>query len=156
MNIWGKIVKKKTLLTLLISVSAIILLVIIVCLTFLVINVCRYRSYLELRPSSQKNTTWSSEDNQILLHIDESGKGKLTFEENGSVIECYFVSEQGYCASVYDIEALENNRLGLYPEEYYERWAYSKTTKDSFTIVVEKSTFFEVGDKITFNKKDKG
>ena len=37
-------------------------------------------------------------------------------------------------------------------EDCYEKWKYLNVKNDGFTIVVEKTTFFEIGQEITFYK----
>ncbi len=111
---------------------------------------CGYYYYLENRPSGQENTVWSSENGKILLCIDEVGRGKISFEKNGNITECYFVSDRGYFADVYSKEVFETNIETS--EAHYERWAYTEVKKDTFTITVEETVFLKVGDEITFHK----
>ena len=79
-------------------------------------------------------------------------QGRVVFEQNGSTIEGYFISERGRYASVYSWEVAETKTVT--PEALYERWAYSKVKKDSFTITVQKTTFWEIGEEITFHKRE--
>ena len=129
-----------------------IVLVFFIGFIFLIISKLSFYYYLETRPSGQENTTWSSEDGEILIYIDEVGRGKISFEQKGSTIECYFVSAYGYFAEVYSWEVVETNILT--PEALCERWAYLKVREDTFTITVEKTTFLKTGDKIKFHKID--
>lgn len=148
--IWGEFMKKheKVLLVLIIG----IVLVFLIGFIFLITSRLYYYYYLEIRPSGQENTTWSSEDGKILLYVDKGSNSRIYFEQDDTFIQCYFVSSRGYSASVYCWEAYVNERLGLYQEEHYETWNYSKVRKDTFTITVEKTTFLKIGDKITFYK----
>ena len=148
--IWGKSMKnhKKVLLVSIIG----IVLVLLIGFIFLIISRLSFYYYLEIRPSSQENTTWSSEDGRILLYVDKGNNARIYFEQSDTFTQCYFVSSVGYSASVYSWEAYENERLGLYEEVHYETWNYSKVRKDTFTITVEKTTFLKIGDKITFYK----
>ncbi len=147
--IWGKCMKKHKIIILL-------LLTVLVFAGFVFYSTikinCGYYYYLENRPDAQENTVWSSENGKILLYINEKSDKKISFEENGAITECYFVSDRGYFAYVFDMEAFEKDRLGLYPEECYEKWAYKNVSEDSFTIMAEETVFLKVGDEITFHK----
>ena len=95
---------------------------------------------------------WQSEDGTILLYIDEGNNGRVYFKESDFLVQYYYVSDRGYFADVYSWDAVENDRLGLYPEEHYETWEYSQIGKNTFTIIVKKTTFLTIGDTITFHK----
>ena len=53
---------------------------------------------------------------------------------------------------IYAIEA--KGREGLYPEERYETWRGNFKRKDKFIVTVEETTYFKVGQKITFYRVD--
>lgn len=151
--IWGEIVmeNEKILGRILFIV---VLLIVLLFIVFIVASRLTYFYYLDNRPSSQENTTWVSEDGKISLHIDENGIGRVFFEQDDSVIECCFVSDESRCAHIYALDA--KDRIDLYPEEHYEVWNYTTVRKDTFSITVEKTTFLKVGKKITFNKATTG
>ena len=139
---------KKILLVFLIS----FLICIIGFTTCLTTTYFKFYYYLETRVDSQENTIWQSEDGKIIIHIGEDHNKIVSFEQDDNHVDCYFTSGRNYYAKVYALEALENNRLGLNPEEHYETWVYKKVEKDCFTITVEKTKFLEVGDEITFHR----
>ena len=93
---------------------------------------------------------WRSEDGKICIYIDENRQGKASFEQNGGTTDCYFVSGYSYYAEVYSWEVTETNMPT--EETLYERWTYKKLKKDSFTIIVEQTTFLTVGEEISFYK----
>ena len=140
---------KKWLLLLLVSVIVLVLVVLVIRITTVI---SQHYHYMEYRPSSQENTMWQSEDGTILLYIDEGNNGRVYFKESDFLVQYYYVSDRGYFADVYSWDAVENERLGLYPEEHYETWDYLKVKENTFTITVEKTTFLTVGDIITFYK----
>ena len=112
---------------------------------------CMYKSYIGRTPCDQPNTVWVSEDKRITVKIDDQNHGTGVLVTEGGEIEFIFISA-GPTIYLYKPEA--KDRLGLYPEEQYERWVGSFRYYDRFTATVEETTFFEVGDKITFYRVD--
>ncbi len=154
--IWGECMKKKALFRLIIIIISFLLLFVVGVFIAYLHSYSYYYYYLDTEPCAQWNTTWISEDGKIVINIHDHGKGgTVSFKQNGVVTNCYFESDRGYFADVYSLEALEQNRLGLYPEEHYERWAYKIVKEDTFTICVEQTTFLQIGNTITFYKIEK-
>ena len=105
------------------------------------------------RPSDQPDTEWISEDGSIKFYVDENQHATGSMNIKGTEIPFIFSGEiGGERIWVYAIEA--KDRLGLYPEEEYETWRGNFKRKDKFTVTVEKTTYFEVGQKITFYRVD--
>ncbi len=113
-------------------------------------------AYLDRRPDVQAYTTWVSEDGKIRIHTDEKFDCKIYFEQDDETKEYYFTSGLSYEASVHypdyvDRYTLEEEKT-LPTIEEYEEWEFTEYKKNSFTIVVKKTTFLEVGQTITFHK----
>lgn len=119
---------------------------------------CRfYKSYFGNRPCDQKNTKWISEDGRISFWSDETGSGVI---ENGDeTIEIHVGIGP---ATEIDIYPLEN--VVPYDEEIgtgfkvtgeaIEHWVGDFKYKDHFTATVKRTTYFHVGDQITFYRVD--
>ncbi|MBE6903819.1 MAG: hypothetical protein E7480_04335 [Ruminococcaceae bacterium] len=135
-----------------VSFSVIVSLIVIVCaILFISAHAKRY-FYHKNCPSHQENTVWVSENGEISIYIDENTNGKIFFEQNGVAMECSFVSGLFYSACVDSLENIEEEYGSTRPKEHYETWTYSEVKKDSFTIVVEETTYFTKGQKIIFHK----
>ena len=104
------------------------------------------------RPIDQLGRSWISEDGSIILNTDENQETTGSMTIDGVEIPFLFVDGQGEVIYIDSIEA--KDRLGLYPEETYEKWIGDFIWKDKFTVTVEKTTYFEVGQKITFYRVD--
>ena len=104
------------------------------------------------RPIDQPGRSWISEDGSIILNTDENQETTGSMTIDGVEIPFLFVDGQGEVIYIYSIDA--RNRDVLYPEDKYETWMGSFNRKDKFTVTVEKTTYFEVGQKITFYRVD--
>ncbi len=150
--IWGDYMKRiqKIFLISGISLTAIKFTLIIVAIILVFVFSSRYEHYFYTRPCAQKNTSWVSNDGEISLSINDLGKGTICFNKNGSEISLYYCDVHDYSAHIYDAKVLETKVTS--EEDRYEKWKYLNVKNDEFTIVVEKTTFFEVGQEITFYK----
>lgn len=104
------------------------------------------------RPCDQPGTEWVSEDGSIKIHVDENQQATGSMNINGTEIPFILELGSGKMMWIDSIEA--KDRLGLYPEETYEKWIGDFIWEDKFTVTVEKTTYFEVGQKITFYRVD--
>ena len=108
---------------------------------------CGYKRWAGNRPVDQPGTTWISEDLSMHIQIDENQQGKIYIQVDEEEYEFLFT-----CAAVdieiYKLEA--KDRPGLYAEELPEIWESDFLTDSQFTATVKKTTFFNVGDTITF------
>ena len=151
--IWGETMKRTSKIFIILTVIVIFFLI-IVTIHFAIINLNFYH-HLETRPTAQENTMWISENNKMLLRIDEKGMGgTLYLEQNNLVQEYYFTDARGYYAEIYSIEVTKTNILT--PEQHYETWIYKNVEENTFTIAVDKSTFTRQGKEITFRKIEDG
>lgn len=105
------------------------------------------------RPSDQPGTEWISEDGSIKFYVDENLYATGSMNIKDTEIPFIFSGEiRGERIHIYAIEA--KGREGLYPEERYETWRGNFKRKDKFTVTVEETTYFKVGQKITFYRVD--
>ena len=126
---------------------------ILICLFGVVLYGMYIYRYEGKRPSDQPDTEWISEDGSIEIYVDENQHATGSMNIKGTEIPFIFSGEiRGERIWIYAIEA--KDRLGLYPEEEYETWRGNFKRKDKFTVTVEETTYFEVGQKITFYRVD--
>ena len=105
------------------------------------------------RPSDQPDTEWISEDGSIKFYVDENLYATGSMNIKDTEIPFIFSGEiRGERIHIYAIEA--KGREGLYPEERYETWRGNFKRKDKFIVTVEETTYFKVGQKITFYRVD--
>ena len=124
----------------------------LICLFGVVLYGMYIYRYEGKRPIDQLGRSWISEDGSIILNTDENQETTGSMTIDGVEIPFLFVDGQGEVIYIDSIEA--KDRLGLYPEETYEKWIGDFIWKDKFTVTVEKTTYFEVGQKITFYRVD--
>lgn len=110
-----------------------------------------YYYYYMHHPGKQPNSTWVSEDGNVVISIAENPGWRIYIQTGDANIECLFKMGPGQLADVYDIDAQE--RVGLYEEEHFERWTCAMKDDDTFVVTVKKTTFFTEGEKITFHKQ---
>ena len=110
-----------------------------------------YKTYIGREPTWQPYTTWVSEDGNITIKIDSGGEGSGTIVADEDTIPFYYAAA-GPTLYLYKSEAADSP--AIYQEWQYECWVGSFRYYDRFTVTVEETTFFEVGDKITFYRVD--
>lgn len=126
-------------------------------LTFVVLalSACRYfyASY-EWKVCGQANTTWVSDDESIVFHVNDNHHATGTINVNGEIIDIYVTEGplRGREMHVYPINVLEDEVIS--ESDKYEWWICSYKSKKKFVATVEKSTFHETGQKITFRRVD--
>lgn len=69
----------------------------------------------------------------------------------GETVEFYLVNDMGTGTRLYSLNVLETNTTT--PEDEYEYWLCSYKSEKKFVATVERTTFFNVGDKITFKRQ---
>ena len=135
-----------------------LLAVFLMLLIFLLMYGFHYK-YLDIH----KNTVWISDDQTIVMEDDGNGKATCTIGADEQKVLCVAVKADGHI----------NNDLIIYPYEYiydkgmynpdeeqpksftpYEYWDLKFTGKSKFLITVKQTTYFEVGQEITFYLAD--
>ena len=122
----------------------------IIILAFVLFNL-KWESSKDKRPCEQPNSIWVSDDNNIIINIDSQQRNKGVIKIDNKEIEFIFTNGPGYNIDLYSISS--ENRLGLNEEEHYENWSGNFVNQNKFIATVKETTFFTVGDKITFHKK---
>lgn len=136
---WGEDMKKTVLLVLALLIS-------------FTLGACMSCSEFEWKVCRQPNTKWESDDESIVFSVNDSCLATGTMNVNGEIIEVFITegpprSRQMF---VYPLDVLE---LEIIPEkDRYEYWICSYESENEFMATVEETTFYEVGQRITFNK----
>lgn len=114
---------------------------------------CRDYSDRSLKPCHQPNTKWISNDGKIEFTVldKEEGygaTGKLVY--NDEEVEFFLTCGLYDSMTLYKINILDE----VYVEDcdIYEEWVCKHESKDRFIAIVEKTTFFKVGEEIVFHK----
>ena len=118
-----------------------------------------YKSYMGKRPCDQSNTKWISEDGQIYFWTDEHNYVSGEMLIGDETIDIYVGIGP---ATEINIHPLENvtpydGKIGTgfhVTGEAVEHWIGDFDYNDQFTATVKRTTYFNVGDKITFYRVD--
>lgn len=105
------------------------------------------------RPFEQHNTVWRSTDGTVEFTVPADrycGLGTIT--KDGDTVEIYVTSDTGSGMYVYNKSVLDDDVIALNSE--LEKWHCSYKSKKRFIAEVEKTTYFEVGQKIEFTRSD--
>ena len=114
----------------------------------------RVRWYHGKRPIDQPGSTWISEDSTITLIVSNEylGPDYLIIKVEDEMVTFEFTIGPSTQLIAYPIDAAEDG--GISSDEIYEVWDGNYIFSDRFTATVEKTTYFEVGQKIKFYRVD--
>jgi hypothetical protein len=105
-------------------------------------------------PDDQPGSVWVSEDSTMTLMISDEdlGTNYLTAKVGNETLT--FACRFGMSSSFHlcSIDVAEDNLIS--PNEIYENWSAKVIFSDRFTATVEKTTYFEEGQKIKFYRVD--
>ena len=136
------------------KVIAIIATIVVCSLVLLVINAALNKHWrITNSINSQPNTQWISEDGTIVFNVDPNGKSTGTMYIGEDNFDFYLVEFMGVDITIYPINVLEQESINEMVDKY-EYWSCSYKSKKKFVATVEKTTFFEKGQKITFYRID--
>lgn len=123
----------------------------LLCVLCVLMSACKkYKYWLGNRPMDQPNTIWVSKDGTVTIEVDENKRATGYFIIDGKRTD-FYLTARAVTIEVYSIDVLE--MTGLHPDDQYEEWAADFTYGDHFTVKVSKTTFFKVGQKITFYRQ---
>lgn len=127
-----------------------VLLLIFVLSISLICCACQNPIVAKRRPCNQPNTTWTSDDERIIFTVDTNNwaKGKMIIDDKP--VEFYMTNDMGSGMHIYPITVFENNIIDEATK--YEYWLCSYKSKNKFVITVKRTTYFNIGDTIEFNK----
>ena len=113
---------------------------------------CLYKNYEGNLPIDQPGRKWVSEDGSIVLYTNENQKTTGSMVVNGDEIPFVFSNGNGVSIGIYSIEVQNQSVRDV--KDRYELWVGDFNRKDKFTVTVKETTYFEVGQKITFYRVD--
>ena len=113
---------------------------------------CRNPTFIKRKPCNQPNTNWESENGLIKFSVNSNGNAVGKFEGNDEIVEFYLVNDTGSGIHVFPINVLEKDIIDT--NDQLEYWLCSYKSKRKFIATVKETTYFEVGQKITFYRVD--
>lgn len=114
---------------------------------FVLYSVFFYKSYYGKRPCDQPYSQWISEDGQITFSIDENGAGTGVILIDNEKINIHIGIGPATEFKIYTLESVKGN---VRTERFFEYWVGDFREYDNFTATVKETTYFNVGDEITF------
>ena len=130
-----------------------ILLCFILCGVVFAFCSCENPFIYKRHPFGQPNTVWRSTDGTVEFTVPADrycGLGTIT--KDGDTVEIYVTSDTGSGMYVYNKSVFYDDFIALNSE--LEKWHCSYKSKKRFIAEVEKTTYFEVGQKIEFTRSD--
>lgn len=117
-----------------------------------VLNGCLTPTSAQWRLCRQPNTSWVSDDGSIILSVDNEQCTTGTIMVNGESIEVFALEgmQRDSSMSVFHID-LKGKPINKFKDRC-EYWDCSYKSEDKFVATVKETTYFEEGQKITFNK----
>ena len=131
-----------------------LLLCVLLCISLLGCN-----DYHGNRPIDQPNTTWISEDGNIVIEVDSEGLAVGCFYADEEKINFLF-RPSPVTILMYQLDEdilSEDNETIIWStanKPLMEKWQPKFSHNDHFTIRVKETTYFEIGQKIEFYRKD--
>lgn len=118
-------------------------------LIMLTLSGCVPSKWSENHPNAFPDTIWATTDNLVIIEIDNFSDGyKRGYINTGNeTLEVFFSLPTRPDVCVKTKEQIEANN-----GECLESWEAQTPEKDKFIIKVKKTTFFNIGDVLTFYK----
>lgn len=132
----------------------ILILIPILLLVLLTCSACENPIVSKRKPCNQPNTKWKSEDGSIVFTVDSNHYSTGTMIVDNDVIEFSMVNTMGTGMCLFAPEVLDT-KVDT-EEDEYEYWECSFKNKKKFIATVERTTYFNIGDKITFYRVNSG
>ena len=124
------------------------------CISFVIFS--RVRWYDGQRPVDQPGSVWVSEDSNITIVVgsDDVFRDSYAIVKNGDETMTFLCAFNGITTELElcSTDAREDNIIST--DEIYENWSAKVIFSDRFTATVEKTTYFEEGQKIKFYRVD--
>ena len=128
------------------------IMIVVVAITMIVLSSCRYKSWQGKRPCDQPNSEWMSENKSITFFIDKNGAGTGKIVNDNEVIDIHIGIGPATEIEIFPLGNVVDNVVTGRSIEY---WTGSFIQQEEFVATVKKTTYFKVGDKITFYRVDK-
>lgn len=131
----------------------IFLCLLIVCITVVCCS-CQNLFTYDWKPCNQPVTSWKSEDGSIEFSVpEEGGRAPGRMLVGGDTVEFYMTNDMGNGMHLRPLECMKKEVITQ--DDTFEYWTCSFRGAKKFVATVEKTTYFKVGDKITFYRVDK-
>ena len=121
-------------------------------LVIIIVLLSGCKGFRKNSPSGQPSTKWISEDGQMFFIVDENGDAFGEMLIDNETIDIYV--GMGMDTTDIDITHLESKIGNSVTEISFEHWIGDFDFNDHFTATVKRTTYFHVGDKITFYRVD--
>ena len=107
----------------------------------------------QMKPCNQPNTKWVSDDSTIEFVVSDDLIATGTIRINGEAIDIYVTEGPARSAEmhVFPVGVLEHEVIS--EQDKYEYWLCAYKSESEFTATVQKTTFFDIGQKIHFTKQ---
>ena len=111
-----------------------------------------YHISIDNIPTSQKNTTWISEDKTIVFSVNENyDVAGYLYDDEHNKIEFFLTIGRDMNVHLYPISVLDEDYIR--ESERFEYWKCGYfLNEDKFVAKVEESMYFQKGERITFYK----
>lgn len=109
-------------------------------------------------PLDQWGSEWESEDKAISFAVDDHGFGigKMSVgEESMDIFMTGSFTDEIFVYPLSEVSSIEQIQDDEHPK-HLEDWQGISWRKDKWVIIVEKTTYFEEGQEITFKRVKKG
>lgn len=133
-------------------ITIIVLIIIVASMIFIG---CFYKSWFGKRPCDQPNSNWATKDKTIVFSIDKNGAGTGQFAVDGEIIDFHLAIGPAEQIDIYspEPERFIDGEIPVYGYPF-EQWVGDFNKSYKFTATVKTTTYFEVGEKITFYRID--
>lgn len=103
-----------------------------------------FRQMLDNSPERQPGTYWSNEEKTVLFQVDNNYKEFGVIYTESDIINIY----------IYMVARVEifNVHYDDADSDAFEKWDFTVISDREFTATVKKTTYFNVGDELTFHK----
>ena len=109
-------------------------------------------------PYNFPNSTWVCEEYDITVYIDADSNGTGTMVIEGQQIAFDYVEYSGVNIGLYEPNtSIWDDFFSCYvldEEACFERWVANYIEPTHFFVTVKESTYFTVGEVLTFNRAD--
>lgn len=116
------------------------------------LNGCMTPTSAQWRLYNQPNTSWVSDDGSVIFSVDNDGNAMGIIRVNGESVEVIVVEGVERDTGMYLFYSDHQGRPANQFDNKCEYWQCSYKSPDMFVATVKETTFFEEGQKITFNK----
>lgn len=116
------------------------------------LSACMTPQKFDWKPCRQTNTTWVSEDETIVFHVNGDHVATGTLDVDGELIHIYLAEGPSRSTEMelFPADVLEDEIIS--EEDRLELWLCTYLSEDKFVAKVENTTFYEPGTEFVFCK----